>query len=404
MRNGIIFDFDGVLVDSLDSLFNIYFSVVEKYSDSVSISDVEDLNGRSITEICEFISNKYANNIDVDEIRNIYNEELLVLYSSLEISEYWKSTLDCFYGKFEMAIASGCDSRFVNMVLENNGLIHYFKTIVGGDLVVKAKPDPEIIHLTLSRCGWDNAVLIDDSQNGIKSGLAAGCTVLKYDLKLINNAKFTEMILLSLDNKLSYLGSSNEFDINLLSNYPPYYSDEEALTWDALESNGAYNSKILCVNHILDFDVKGIYAFENEYKRFRLGCEQPVLAVTGLVENSNNHYLCAIRKETNFQNVNQLDVVPSGSMASDCIFEQLKEEWIEETGSNHQLNWSPGYSFVFDHLNNVIDIILISKGNDFSIDKLDSSEVFKFQWLDFYSNEADKAAISANFIVSIVGV
>ena len=102
MRNGIIFDFDGVLVDSLDSLFNIYFSVVEKYSDSVSISDVEDLNGRSITEICEFISNKYANNIDVDEIRNIYNEELLVLYSSLEISEYWKSTLDCFYGKFSI--------------------------------------------------------------------------------------------------------------------------------------------------------------------------------------------------------------------------------------------------------------------------------------------------------------
>lgn len=403
MNIGVIFDFDGVLIDSLDRLFCLYFSVANKYSDDVSEFDIEKLNGKNVLEICEYIRDQYAQEAEVAAIKKIYDNELFRIYSELDVSEFWRDVLIRLNGKVEMAIASGCDSKLIEMVLKRNGLRQYFKAVVGGDMVKQAKPSSEIVQLSLKKCCWDDAVVIDDSYNGIKAGLAAGCSVLKYDHKLKGNDNIIQIITLSLFCKFSYLGCINSLNIKVSSSDSPVYSDNENLEWELIEKNGAYNDSLMCINSILDFDVNCLNIFESEYKRFRLGCKYPAIAVTGIVKNIMSNILFAKRNEGNFQNVNCNDLVPSGSLAINDINGQLNEEWFEESNSNICLKWESGCSFVFDHASNVVDIVKVSENNDFNIDEMQSLEVRNFNWIDVINFNDENLANSAKFIVAIVG-
>ncbi len=55
-----------------------------------------------------------------------------------------------------------------------------FQTILAGDIVSKKKPDPEIYHLALERAGCSaaEALVIEDSHNGVLAAKAAGIPVL----------------------------------------------------------------------------------------------------------------------------------------------------------------------------------------------------------------------------------
>lgn len=60
------------------------------------------------------------------------------------------------------------------------GFDPFFQAIVTGEDITKGKPDPEPYLLTAGKLGVDpsRCIVIEDSVNGVKSGKAAGCTVI----------------------------------------------------------------------------------------------------------------------------------------------------------------------------------------------------------------------------------
>ncbi len=83
------------------------------------------------------------------------------------------------------AVASSTHSSQVRKYLESAGMMPYFSVIVGGDMVSATKPDPEIFLTAASRCGVkpEDAVVLEDSENGIRAAHAAGMgTVCVPDL------------------------------------------------------------------------------------------------------------------------------------------------------------------------------------------------------------------------------
>lgn len=66
------------------------------------------------------------------------------------------------------------------LTFETFGLDPYFEAVVTGEDIVRGKPDPEPYLLTASRLGLAPAdcVVFEDSIHGIRSGKAAGCTVI----------------------------------------------------------------------------------------------------------------------------------------------------------------------------------------------------------------------------------
>lgn len=109
-----------------------------------------------------------------------------------------------------VALASSTATRSVVKALMKAGIIHYFSNIVGGDMVKKGKPDPEI-YLTaaaLLKTEPENCLVLEDSPAGIRAAHDAGMKVIMIpDLIEPDESikAMTKAVLPSLDSVRSYL-------------------------------------------------------------------------------------------------------------------------------------------------------------------------------------------------------
>jgi beta-phosphoglucomutase len=80
---------------------------------------------------------------------------------------------------YKLAVVSSSTTEEIEPMLVAGGLRGYFATVVGGDHVTRLKPDPEPYLLAASRLGVHRALVIEDSDAGAAAGCAAGFEVLR---------------------------------------------------------------------------------------------------------------------------------------------------------------------------------------------------------------------------------
>ena len=75
-----------------------------------------------------------------------------------------------------IGLASSTRLAAVEKELKDAGLYDYFQVVVGGDLLKKSKPEPDIYLMACEKMGVDpkDAFAIEDSYNGIRSAYRAG--------------------------------------------------------------------------------------------------------------------------------------------------------------------------------------------------------------------------------------
>ena len=78
---------------------------------------------------------------------------------------------------YRLAIVSSSSCAEIEPLLERAGLRHYFDTIVGAESVTRYKPDPEPYRMAAQRLAVTAPLVLEDSQAGIASGRAAGFEV-----------------------------------------------------------------------------------------------------------------------------------------------------------------------------------------------------------------------------------
>ena len=74
------------------------------------------------------------------------------------------------------ALASSTKYEIVLKELKQEGLIDYFDVIIGGDLVTRSKPEPDIFLKAINDLGEkaENCFIVEDSYNGIRAAYASG--------------------------------------------------------------------------------------------------------------------------------------------------------------------------------------------------------------------------------------
>ena len=74
------------------------------------------------------------------------------------------------------AVASSSPSDAVQHYLEQADLRSFFSEIIGGEMVEHSKPEPDIFLLACEKCNVvpEKAVVLEDSDNGIRAAYAAG--------------------------------------------------------------------------------------------------------------------------------------------------------------------------------------------------------------------------------------
>ncbi len=78
------------------------------------------------------------------------------------------------------AVASTTRSDMVRMNLDKAGFLSYFQEIIGGEMVERSKPEPDIFLLACDKLGQapKDCVVLEDSENGVRAAQKAGCKII----------------------------------------------------------------------------------------------------------------------------------------------------------------------------------------------------------------------------------
>lgn len=173
----VVFDMDGIIFDSERLVIDCWKVVAEKYA----IPDIEEacnecLGVNSVETKDKFLK-RYGQDFPYDayksEMSKIYHDNfdggrLPMKIGVVELLEYIK---EC---GLKVALASSTRSEVVTQQLKDAGILKYFQVIVGGDMVTRSKPQPDIFLKACEELGVapQESFAIEDSYNGIRSAAA----------------------------------------------------------------------------------------------------------------------------------------------------------------------------------------------------------------------------------------
>lgn len=382
MNKGIIFDFDGVIVPTVDRLFNIYNEVKVELGINDKYEDLDYLNGLTINQICSHLKSKYNINLPFEEIERIYDNRLTDLYSNCEVNKPVFNFIGLLKNNnIPMSLGSSCPRKYIEIVLERFGMSEYFESVISGGDVVSGKPCPDIFIKCIEHSSFDSALVVDDSSSGVLAALAADCLVFKFDKKM-SNLEDLSIIMTHFHNEISYLGSE---DILILE--PEKYKYEldgiDNENWSVIEKNGEYNSPLLCLTPSDMTSLKSIKCYQKDYRYYRLKMNngEVSVAVTGVVSNEKGELLLGRRSLNNFQYRNRLDMVPAGGLENEEIIGQLNSEWVEETNSSEDVYWVGPKMLYLSKKDRVLDIVVHGRVKGVPEDCYSSEEFMNFSWI-----------------------
>jgi beta-phosphoglucomutase len=174
---GVVFDFDGVIVDSHPAHLRAWKSFLNSVGKNVSEEQLHFvLDGRKRDDILRH----FLGELDADEIEE-YGLQKEQCFRD-EVTHV--SVADGLLGFLEnleseqlaVAIASSGSKSRIHFLVDRFGLNKFFRVIVTGDEVEQGKPDPAVFLKAAHQLGVDPCELIafEDAVSGIKAARSAG--------------------------------------------------------------------------------------------------------------------------------------------------------------------------------------------------------------------------------------
>jgi beta-phosphoglucomutase-like phosphatase (HAD superfamily) len=196
MISTIIFDMDGVIIDSEPIHQQLEFEMFAELGLHISDEEHKDYIGTSAVDMWTKIGERHNLTRKPRELlqfgRKKYWESLddgkvPLVKGSLDLIKFF------YENEFLIQVASSATRPTVNKVLEHFNLEKYFKYRIGGDEVSKSKPEPEIFLKAAQQSGSDpeNCLVIEDSDNGVKAAKSAGMYCIAYQNPGTGSQKLT---------------------------------------------------------------------------------------------------------------------------------------------------------------------------------------------------------------------
>jgi beta-phosphoglucomutase len=181
MLRGIVFDMDGVIIDSHPVHRRAWKTFLKTAGREVTDVELDFiLDGRKRDEIlCYFLGELSPSQIvdygaRKDEMLRQLAEDMQPLRGIVEFLD------SLSHVGIRIALATSAGRQRAHGTLKVLGLARYFDAIVTGDEVASGKPDPAIYRLVAERLNEmpENLLAVEDAVSGVKSARAAGMRCL----------------------------------------------------------------------------------------------------------------------------------------------------------------------------------------------------------------------------------
>ncbi len=203
MIKAVIFDKDGVIVDSEPIQFQAYQEVVAEYGGVFTLDDHKKIClGKGGIQPSLIVAVKY-NIIDVEAFRQKRRERYRKLSGEkLQMRAGALRLIRELYKHYPLAVASGSSEKLLHHDLDKFKLNHYFKEIISSQHL-KSKPDPEIFLITAKKFGVEpkNCVVIEDTEFGLQAAKSAGmyCIAVPHDISAHQDFTKADLVVDSLE-------------------------------------------------------------------------------------------------------------------------------------------------------------------------------------------------------------
>ena len=170
---------DGLIFDTESAYSAVQTSMSEKRG-KVFTNDIKRiLMGKRANEVMVIMNDFWGKDEKIEDLLKEQDGELVRIYKdSVEKMKGFDNLME-FLNLHGIRKCIGTSSRrfLVDVLLQKYGLENTFEFIVSGDMVEKGKPDPEIYNKCVEKLGVSSSecLVLEDSLNGIKAGVAAGC-------------------------------------------------------------------------------------------------------------------------------------------------------------------------------------------------------------------------------------
>ncbi|WP_159947491.1 HAD family hydrolase [Polaribacter septentrionalilitoris] len=182
----VIFDMDGVIIDSEEIHKKAYYETFNAIGVNVSDNLYKTLTGSSTINAFQKLVNHFNLDLNPEDLvldkRRRYvnffeNDPTLHLVNGVE------EIIKYFYNKgLILILASSSAMVNINRVFNRFDLNQYFKAKISGADLTESKPHPEIFEKAalLGNTPKENCIVIEDSDNGVKAANDASIFVVGY--------------------------------------------------------------------------------------------------------------------------------------------------------------------------------------------------------------------------------
>lgn len=183
MIKGVLFDMDGVLVDSEPYICKAAMMMFSELGADVQAEDFLPFVGMGENKYIGGVAEKYGLKVNIEKVKartyEIYGTIVSNKLKALPGAHQFISK--CQKRGLQMALATSADKVKMEINLKEIGLLpETFNSIITGLDVVNKKPFPEIYIKAAASMGLkpQECLVVEDAVSGIRAAVSAGCKSL----------------------------------------------------------------------------------------------------------------------------------------------------------------------------------------------------------------------------------
>ncbi|MFE0555184.1 HAD family hydrolase [Paenibacillus sp. NPDC058910] len=182
----VIFDMDGVLIDSEPIYFEIERSSFAHFGAKMTEVEHHTYVGVTLESMWRKVLDKHQLTATVEEALAYHQHNVMqTMLAHPELTampsvERWLSWLHEQH--IPIAVASSSPRALIDLIMDKTGLGKYFEVRMTGEEVESGKPAPDIFLTTAEMIGVSpsNCLVIEDSRNGVQAAKSAGMRCIGY--------------------------------------------------------------------------------------------------------------------------------------------------------------------------------------------------------------------------------
>ncbi|HWK28113.1 MAG TPA: HAD family phosphatase [Solirubrobacter sp.] len=175
----VVFDLDGVLVDSEQVWDQARREVVAAHGGRWRESATRDMLGMSSKEWSVYVVEQLGAQLTPDQVNAAVVEAMLDGYRQhLPLLPGAREAVERLAERYRLGLASSSNRPVIDLVLERMGVADRFAATVSSEEVARGKPAPDVYLDVLKRLNANTGTAIEDSESGIRAAHGAGLRVI----------------------------------------------------------------------------------------------------------------------------------------------------------------------------------------------------------------------------------